>query len=250
MDNITYINGLFCDTYRVEPHLHKTYELVYYTQGNGHVRFDGVEESFSPGTVTLIAPGVRHTDFSATGFRNLHLNLLRPGIPVDRYLIAQDSDRRDIYSILLQMHNEYHLKRSNWRELVNCLYDVLLQYLLAFGKASPKSPYVEQLMHDMIDNLSNPFYQVGQAIAAFPFNPNYFRQIFQKEMGCTPSQYLIGKRMEYAKELIRAKGLSGYSFQQIALLCGYNDSYFFSRTFKKHTGLSPRSWYRQQVGGR
>lgn len=242
MGNVTHVGGLFNDTYRVQMHKHPAYELVYYTAGCGHIQIDRTVEDFAPGTITLIAPGVYHTDYADKGFRELFLTVQHPGLAVKDYIRVQDSDNRDALTILTQMRNEYHLKRPNWAALVDGLYTVLCQYLLAFMNDRRRSPYVEQMITAIITNLSNPAYQVGETIERLPFHPNYFRSLFAKEMGMAPAQYLTDRRMAYARDLIRTRHLSGYSFSEIALLCGYNDPDYFSRQFKQCHGVSPRAW--------
>ncbi len=67
----------------------------------------------------------------------------------------------------------------------------------------------------------------------------YFRKLFKKELGVSPKQYVIEKRMEYAKGLL----VAGYfSIREIAFQCGYNDEKHFSSEFKKHTGVSPSAY--------
>lgn len=247
MENVTYVGGLFSDTYRVHEHIHKTYELVYYTMGSGLVRIGEDNIDFSPGTITLIAPEIPHTDFASGGFQNLYFHLLHPGIPMHDYALVKDNENRDIFKILFQMHSEYHYKRQNWRALVDSLYEVLHQYLLSFMETKTLNPYVEHTMHEIIANLSNPSFDLRETIRSVPFHPNYFRDLFARETGYTPNQYLTAKRMDYARELIISKSSTGYSFKEIALLCGYNDAYYFSRLFRQYTGFSPKDWLFQKA---
>lgn len=251
LKNIQYVGGLFSDTYRVHEHIHQTYELVYYTHGRGKVRIGEETVDFSPGVLTIIAPRIPHTDYADGGFQNLHVNIQHPGFPVSSHLVIHDSENRDIFKILFQIHSEYHYKRQNWEALVDSLYEVIHQYLLAFLQQTPMDNYVERVVHEIIQNISNPSYDIRETIRSLPYHPNYFRERFLKQVGDTPNRYLTKKRMENARELIRTRKLSGYSFQEIALLCGYQDAYYFSRLFRQYTGLSPRQWaaeYAQEQG--
>ena len=58
-----------------------------------------------------------------------------------------------------------------------------------------------------------------------------------EEMGKTPVAYITELRMERAKNLLSQE--PPLTVEQIAELCGFSDSFYFSKTFKKHTGLSP-----------
>ena len=242
MDNVQYVGGLFTDVFRVGEHFHQTYELVYYTRGQGTLHIGTNSVDFYPGLLVIIAPRVPHTDQATGGFQNLHINVRHPGFPVNSYAVIRDSANRDMFKILFQIHSEYHIKRQNWRALVDSLYEVLRQYMLTFIDKHPLNPYVERMLSDIIDNLANPSYEICQTIQAMPFHPQYFRDLFCKEIGCTPNQYLMKKRLEYAQELILAKPLSGSTMKEIAQQCGWQDFYYFSRLFKQYTGLSPRHW--------
>lgn len=247
MQNIVYVSGLFQNCFYVESHMHKTYELVYYTFGDGVVEIGGETVPFHKGTFTLVEPEILHSDRAVRGFQNLHLNVVNPGIPVKKYLVLEDNENRDILRIFQNIHYEYHFRRSNCEDLIDTLYQVLYQYMISLMEPEEQSIYTRQLIREMLGNISNPYYQVSEFIKNTPFNANYFRELFAKETGFAPTKYLIYKRMEYAKELIKTKLLSGYSFQEIARLCGYEDAGYFSRLFKKHTGESPRNWYRRNV---
>ena len=66
---------------------------------------------------------------------------------------------------------------------------------------------------------------------------------FKRTMGCTPSDFLIQLRMRYAKHLLLE---SKKRINEIALLCGYNNAYYFSNAFKKIYDISP-SKYREST---
>ena len=67
----------------------------------------------------------------------------------------------------------------------------------------------------------------------------YFRRLFKKEFNISPKQYVIKRRIEYAKALIITRY---FSIQEISNLCGYNDQKHFSAEFKKITGVSPSKY--------
>lgn len=65
----------------------------------------------------------------------------------------------------------------------------------------------------------------------------YFRKIFIHRFGISPKEYMIRKRMEYAKQLLI---LGELEVSKIAELCGYSEPCHFSREFKKRFGVSPK----------
>lgn len=66
----------------------------------------------------------------------------------------------------------------------------------------------------------------------------YLRRLFSRQFGCTPVAYINNLRIAYARELL----ISGEcSVSDAAALSGFNDISYFSREFKKATGVSPGS---------
>lgn len=60
--------------------------------------------------------------------------------------------------------------------------------------------------------------------------------------GQSPMDLLRGMRFTRAKELVAA---GGYTISQIAYMTGFNDSHYFSKVFKRETGMTPTE-YRNQ----
>ena len=59
---------------------------------------------------------------------------------------------------------------------------------------------------------------------------------FKKQIGATPSDYLIMIRMRYAKQLLLEGNLP---INEIAAKCGYTNPYYFTNTFHNRFGTSP-----------
>lgn len=74
---------------------------------------------------------------------------------------------------------------------------------------------------------------------------SYFSRVFHKKVGQNFRDYVCNKRIELAKKLLREK--SSQQISSIAFQSGFNDLSYFSRMFKKKTGMSP-STFRQFKG--
>ncbi len=74
------------------------------------------------------------------------------------------------------------------------------------------------------------------------YSQRHFIRLFSQAYHTTPQQYLLDIRMRHACTLLRESTLN---ITEIALHCGYKDSNYFSRAFKKHTGITP-SRYRKE----
>lgn len=63
-----------------------------------------------------------------------------------------------------------------------------------------------------------------------------FNDLFKQYFHTTPNNHLTLLRISYAKILLKSGGMS---VSQTAFQCGFNDIAYFSKTFKKHSGISP-----------
>ncbi|RAV12635.1 hypothetical protein DQG23_34190 [Paenibacillus contaminans] len=70
-------------------------------------------------------------------------------------------------------------------------------------------------------------------------SPAYFSTLFKKETTCSPIDYLIQYRIGKAKELLLESDSLAY---EIAEMVGIPDHSYFSRIFKKMTGMNPKSF--------
>lgn len=70
----------------------------------------------------------------------------------------------------------------------------------------------------------------------------HFIRLFSKCYGKTPHQYLIEKRIQAAKKLLR----SNYSVAEACYQVGFDSTTSFAAVFKKHTGSSPSVYQKKQ----
>lgn len=77
------------------------------------------------------------------------------------------------------------------------------------------------------------------------YSEAYFRRIFLKRFGTTPSEKIDQLRLERAKRLLESKK---HNMQEIAEDVGIIDPKYFSTWFKKHLGFSPRDYLNKLVG--
>jgi two-component system response regulator YesN len=83
-----------------------------------------------------------------------------------------------------------------------------------------------------------------QAADYVGLSPFYFSKMFKQYVGETFIDYLTGLRIDKAKALIEAGEMS---LKEVCYEVGYNDPNYFSRVFKKVTGMSPKEYRGQFV---
>lgn len=88
-------------------------------------------------------------------------------------------------------------------------------------------------------NYSDQEISINKVSSYLHISPSYLSLIFKKETGETFLNYLIGIRLEAAKELLMNTSLKT---SEIAERIGYSDPHYFSYFFKRNFGVSPREF--------
>ncbi len=70
-------------------------------------------------------------------------------------------------------------------------------------------------------------------------NPSYFSSVFKQSCGSSFKEYLNMVRIEESKRLLAN---TEYSIIDIAIATGFEDQSYFSKVFKKYTGLTPKQY--------
>lgn len=68
---------------------------------------------------------------------------------------------------------------------------------------------------------------------------SHFSKIFKEETGQSPVNFIRNYRVNLAKSLLIS---SDKTISMIASECGFEDHFYFSRTFKQITGISPKQY--------
>ena len=73
----------------------------------------------------------------------------------------------------------------------------------------------------------------------FHVNVSYLSMLFRQVTGMTFKEHLNRVRIEEAERLLAN---TDYAIIEIAIACGYRDQSYFTKVFKKYTGLTPRQY--------
>ena len=87
------------------------------------------------------------------------------------------------------------------------------------------------------DNYNKPI-SIESVAEKFSYNRTYLSNLFKKQYGQSPKEYLINKRLAEALNLI----LSGYKINEVSNKVGFSNQYNFSRAFKLKYGVSPNNY--------
>lgn len=109
------------------------------------------------------------------------------------------------------------------------------RYLGGQGKVINIMPsYVSGVMQYVLERLDEPIC-LERLANRFHVSPGYLSAQFKKHTGLTLREYLLDKKIDYAKTLL----LQGANVTEACYQAGFGDYANFIRSFKKITGMSP-----------
>lgn len=123
-------------------------------------------------------------------------------------------------------------------ELLNEL--ILQKYELDF--AVEDIPDFVIKLKEFLNNHFKETLTLGDLENRFHLNKYQLNKEFSKYIGIPPIEYLINKKISYAKDLLR---YTSSSIKDISLEIGIENFAYFSRLFKMKTGMTP-TFYRRQ----
>lgn len=239
MSSVVFCGMLSEPMYKFELHKHDTWEIICYTEGTGVIVINDKPYQFGSGSTFVMPPGTLHSETSEGGFRNVFVTLNKLNIPLHNYVCLQDSSSQLLQSIMTQMFYTFNYGKNDKFALLDSLAGVIEQFILSSLGAENQYPEIEAFENILAANISNKSFVIGDALSKQPMSPDYFRRHFKNKTGKTPVQYLTDLRIKTAIKFLEY-GFT--SIAQIADITGFGDPFYFSRVFKKHTGISPSQW--------
>lgn len=143
-------------------------------------------------------------------------------------------------TMILEMMELYTQRETGWQDGLFAMFRLLClrlsQYYQAdtvsggnaFVKLAGAAAYIE---NNYCSSIST---EMLAGIAGY--SERQFLRLFKSVFHATPNSYIAGLRIKKAQQLLRTSPLS---IGEIAWNCGYDDHNYFSRVFRKHTGMSP-----------
>ena len=116
--------------------------------------------------------------------------------------------------------------------------DLVVQYAIESRNAPSADPVIESAINEIKRslhlgiNLQSLGEQSGLSYVQF-------LRRFKSFSGMSPSDYIITLRLQKAKSMLADTDLL---IKEISLACGFENEYYFSNFFKKHTSLSPSAF--------
>lgn len=164
-----------------------------------------------------------------------------------RFILLSGYDRFEYAQTAIDLRVvKYLLKPVDFEELKKCLMSIVDKS--ESTEVIKKSKKLWEKLKEYLDEHYAEDISCKDLAVQFGYSEKYITTIFKEKNGCTPSRYMVEKRMQKAKELL-IKNQDELLLKEIAGKVGYTDPLYFSKVFKNCTGCSPSSYIKQHRNG-
>ncbi|AYE34215.1 AraC family transcriptional regulator [Clostridium septicum] len=244
-------------------HFHPFTEIFFIINGEGAFHLDDKDVKVKQWDLIIINPNCLHTEKSITkdnpleyivlGIDNLLLNF------PDTYSLTNNINLKKLYKIIDFTSNKDYILHY-----LNCLIqeveskdynyemackNILTLLIIHIIRSIPSLLLVEEPQEKLnlecvkIKNYIDSHYSENITLDILSdmsyMNKFHLVHTFTKQIGISPINYVINKRIEESKNLLAT---TNYSIRDIASIVGFSNSSYFSQAFKKVTGKSPKEY--------
>lgn len=246
---------------------HDFWELVYVDKGTVRIRRDAEEITLTQGQILFHHPNEFHAIRSQNSSPNIFIISFTCRSEAmrffERYRATLDKTLKGFLDSILREANNTYIIPKNAPELAclerkpnaplgsEQLIQMYLQQLLIFLLRTidrPKNtrqllqrpkvqlhPLVVTMQAFLEDNLPRQI-RMEDLCVQFGYSRSYLNKLFQSELGMTPMAYVTYRRIEKSKAMLRETQLN---IAQIAAELAFESPQYFSRVFKRCTGMTP-----------
>ena len=224
-------------------HAHDCWEVILNLSGEGVETVCDEESPFYPGSVTVCPPFAPHNKRCEAGahWQDIYLRFEDAAFSLERLRFSDNSDHA--MARLMELLPSACARRVPNSPFPAALGEAVCALLREWDEHdAPADPLTERLRSEISRRFTDPEFTPRAAMAALGYCEDYLRRRFHRETGQTPTEYLTALRLGHARMLIEQNESASMPMHEIALLSGFYDAAYFSRVFRRETGLSPRDY--------
>lgn len=233
------------------------YQLLYIAEGRGTLTTASAGRySISEGDIFLIFPGEWHTysPNPETGWKEYWIGF--KGINIDSRVSAGFfSKHSPIYRVgyndtLISLFKEAIQVAKKQEKHFQQLLAGIVNYMLGLAFSIDSNKKLKNSMNLELVNRARAFMQenietnieMPEIADHLIISYSSFRHIFKQYTGIAPSQYYLNLKIQRAKDMLKS---SSASIKEISYILHFDTPEYFTKLFKKKTGLTP-SQFREQ----
>jgi AraC family transcriptional regulator, transcriptional activator of pobA len=231
-------------------------QITFWTKGGGTYRIEDSTWTFSAPAISFVPSGVVHgfsvrpsSDAIVVSIANDALEdiLKQHGSPALKAVFTnRQVDKSDWHVIRTCMNlllQEYGSMRGYHASIMAHMTGVVLGYiarqLAATDVPMPRLPMLAQKLQHLVDRHFREKRSVEDYVSELHTTQHRLDRATKAAFAMPVKQFILQRRLLEAKRLLQ---FTIRSAEDIGHELGFNDSAYFNREFKKHTGQSPGLW--------
>lgn len=232
--------------WQIEPAQTDFIDLTYVTAGRAEYIIDGKLYQVNEGDMLCIPKGSNRSASSAVpeAFAGFGANFFMRGtdgkeaeIPLP--LITSIGIHDDVIGLYKKLNEDWLRRAPGYVMRTRAIFMLILQRYMAILLYEVNTysfdPRVKAAIRYIADHYAEPM-SITDVARSVSLNPVYFGALFKKETQMQFRDYLNMIRLNQAEDLLRT---GEWNVTEVALRCGFNDVFYFSRVFKKVKGVPP-----------
>lgn len=156
-------------------------------------------------------------------------------------------DRDSLDALRQKVMTEYWALTSaqERRAFLAARYYDLMEYAET-RKGQYANPIVSYCLQAIDENFSDSNFNISNLADTLHLSLSYLSTVFKTSTGQNISNYLAARRLRHSQQLLRDASIP---IREICFQCGYDDPHYFTKLFKKHTGMTPSEFRNLYAGG-
>lgn len=223
-------------------HTHDSWTVLTIDDGAVAYELDGRRHRVTPGTLTILPPGVPHTGRTATGgerYRKRVIYLEPEWLPegtvggaVHRPAFTERALSGGVARI--------HAALASGTAPLAAEYGVLrlgsrLRQVLGSETQHRDDPVLARRFRTILDEHLTEQHSIAEAAAALHVHPAHLARVFSATFRIPPHQYVSARRVDLARRLL----LAGRRPAEVATAVGFADQPHMTRQFRRVLGTTP-----------
>ena len=232
-------------------HWHEALEFLWCAEGEGVVVSDEEQLPFSPGDLVVVDANRLHTVYTQRGLCRYYCLIPSPSLfehtdlPTGRLPILPRVTDAEALALMKRIVREMETRAPYYREAVRALIAGLYVALYRTGVKTDSAPrnsagasgpeLVKRIVSYACSHYTEPF-SMDSLCREMGFSKPYVCHIFKKVTGQTVLSYVNFLRCTHARTLLAS---GKYNVGESALLSGFANLSYFSRTYRRVMGSLP-----------
>lgn len=252
--DIKTINFVFESDFKTlrQPFIKPIYVMNIVVKGSAVLKLNSREYKLGPGDLFFAFPGGRYEIDGSDDFKYMYISFMGSYAS----LLLNELD----ININNPVFNDLGVSVDFWLDSIrrinqlnaNILTESVLFYSLSFinnrsDKVTLKKNN-ENLFETIVSYTECHFREQDLSLRKvadiFSYTEKYLSYLFKKNMETGFNKYLNNLRIQYACKLIEE---GEDTISEISRRCGFADSFYFSKVFKKRTGISPTGYIKKMT---